>query len=226
MLGLSSAIELHQGYWHSYKISIVITASKIIGALIHSMKFFSAEAALYLYKSTTQPCMQYCSHVWTDIPSRYLEMLDKRSLICKAVGPSFPVSLEPLVYCQNVASLSLFYRQYFGTCSCELTKLAHCYSQSRSTYYSDILHDFSVAIPMFYKDEYVNNPFSCTTKLLTSLPIEGFPLTYDLNGFNRHHLLAGSFRTHCLPDLIFLCFIFFNSMARTGCTTLHRVNLN
>ena len=57
MLGLSSAIELDLGYWHSYKISIVITASKIIGALIHSMKFFSAEAALYPYKSTTQPCM-------------------------------------------------------------------------------------------------------------------------------------------------------------------------
>ena len=38
--------------WGSYIISIAKTASKKIGALIHSMKFLSPEAALYLYKST------------------------------------------------------------------------------------------------------------------------------------------------------------------------------
>ena len=49
--------------WGSYIISIVKTASKNIGALIHSMKFRSPEVALYLYKSTIQPCMEYCCHV-------------------------------------------------------------------------------------------------------------------------------------------------------------------
>ena len=38
--------------WSSYIISIAKTASKKIGALIHSMKFLSPEVALYLYKST------------------------------------------------------------------------------------------------------------------------------------------------------------------------------
>ena len=36
----------------SYIISIAITASKKIGALIHSVKFLSPEVALYLCKST------------------------------------------------------------------------------------------------------------------------------------------------------------------------------
>ena len=44
--------------WGSYIISIANTASKKIEALIHSMKFLSPEVALYLYKSTTCPCME------------------------------------------------------------------------------------------------------------------------------------------------------------------------
>ena len=46
MLGLSFSSTL---YWGSYFISFVKTASKKIGALIHSMKFLSAKVALYLY---------------------------------------------------------------------------------------------------------------------------------------------------------------------------------
>ena len=46
--------------WGSYTISIAKTASKKIGALIHSMKFLSPEVALYLYKSTIHPCMECC----------------------------------------------------------------------------------------------------------------------------------------------------------------------
>ena len=46
-----------------YIISIAKTASKKIGALIGSMKFLSPEVALYLYKSTIRPCMEYCCDV-------------------------------------------------------------------------------------------------------------------------------------------------------------------
>ena len=49
MLGLTFSSKLD---WVSYIISIAKTALKKIGALIRSMKFLSAEAALYLYKST------------------------------------------------------------------------------------------------------------------------------------------------------------------------------
>ena len=35
----------------------------------------------------------------------YLDLLDKlQKRICRTVGPSLTVSLEPLAYCQNVAS--------------------------------------------------------------------------------------------------------------------------
>ena len=60
MLGLTAPSKLDQG---SYIISIVKTATKKIGALIHSMKFLSPEVALYLYKSTIWPCMEYFCHV-------------------------------------------------------------------------------------------------------------------------------------------------------------------
>ena len=42
--------------WGSYIISI----AKKIGGLICTMKFLSAEVALYLYKSTIWSCMKYC----------------------------------------------------------------------------------------------------------------------------------------------------------------------
>ena len=114
------------------------------------------------------------------------------------VGPSLAACLEPLADCRNVASLSLFYRYYFGRCSSTLAQLVPLfYSQGWSTRYSDRLHDFSVTVPRFYKDVYVNRFFSRTARFWNSLAIECFPLAYDLNGFNsrinRHLLTVGSF---------------------------------
>ena len=105
ILGLTFSSKLD---WGSYIISIAKTASKKIGALIRSMKFLSPEVALYLYKSTIHPCMEYCCHVWAGAPSCYLELLDKlQKRICRTVGPSLAASLEPLAH-RNVANLSLF----------------------------------------------------------------------------------------------------------------------
>ena len=60
MLGLTFSGKLG---WGSYIISIAKIASKKIGALIRAMKFLSPEVALFLYKSTIRPCMEYCCHV-------------------------------------------------------------------------------------------------------------------------------------------------------------------
>ena len=57
MLGMTFSSKLDWGF---YIISIAKTASKKIGALIRSMKFLSPKVALYLYKSTKRPCMEYC----------------------------------------------------------------------------------------------------------------------------------------------------------------------
>ena len=159
--------------WGSYIISIAKTVSKKIGALIRSMKFLSPEVALYLYKSTIRPCMEYCCHVWAGAPSCYLELLDKlQKQICRTVGPSLAASLEPLAHRRNVASLSLFYRYYFGRCSSELAQLIPLpFSRGTSTRYSDRLHDFSVTIPRCYKDVYVNSFFPRTSRLWNYLPL-------------------------------------------------------
>ena len=75
MLGLTFYSKLD---WGSSIISIAKTVSKKIGALIYSMKIFSPEVSLYLYKSTIQPCMECCCHVWAvGTLSCYLDLLDK-----------------------------------------------------------------------------------------------------------------------------------------------------
>ena len=170
MLGLTFSSKLD---WDSYIISIAKTASKKIGALIRFKKFVSTEVALYLYKATIRPCLEYCCHVRAGAPSCYLEFLDKlQRRICRTVGSSLAAYLEPLVHCRNVASLSLFYRHYFGRCSSELAQQVQLpYSQGRSTRHFDRLHDFSVTTPRCYKNIYVNSFFSGTARLWNSLPI-------------------------------------------------------
>ena len=141
MLGLTFSSKLD---WGSYIISIAKTASKKIGALIRSMKFLSPEVALYLCKSTIRPYMEYCCHIWAAAPGCYLELWGKlQKWISRTVGPSLAASLEPLAHHQNVASLSLFYRYYFGRYSSELTQLfTRPFSWGSSTHYSDRLYDF------------------------------------------------------------------------------------
>ena len=85
--------------WGAYIVSIAKTSSKKIGALIRSVKFLSPEVALYLYKSTIRPCMEYCCHVWACAPCCYLELLDKlQKRICRTVGRSPAACLEPLAH--------------------------------------------------------------------------------------------------------------------------------
>ena len=91
MLGLIFSSKLD---WGSYIISIAKSASKKIRALIHSVRFLSPEVALYLYKSTICPCMEYCCHVMAGVPSCYLVPL----VATWTVGPSLVASLEPLAH--------------------------------------------------------------------------------------------------------------------------------
>ena len=111
--------------------------------------------------------MEYCCQLGAGALSCHLELLDKlQKQIFSTVGPSRAASLEPLAHRRNVASLSLLYRYHFGRCSSELAQLVPLpFSQGRSTQYSDSLHDFSVTIPICYKDIYVNCYFPRTARL-------------------------------------------------------------
>ena len=82
---------------------------------------------------------------------------------------------ELLAHRRDVASLSLFYKYYFGRCSSELAKLVPLpFSRGLSTRYSDGLNDFLVTIPRCYKAVYVNTFFFWAARLWNSLPIECF----------------------------------------------------
>ena len=74
MLGLIFSSKFD---WSSYIISITKTASKKIRALIRSVKFLSPEVALYLYRFTIHPCIEYFCHIWAGAPSCYLKLFDK-----------------------------------------------------------------------------------------------------------------------------------------------------
>ena len=207
MLGLTFFSKLD---WGSYVISIAKTASKKIGALICSMKCLSSEVALYLYKSTIHPwsyhtCMEYCCQVWAGAPSCYLELLDKlqKCWSVRTASPSLATSFESLAHHLN-AVFSCFYRFYFGGCLSELAELVPLtFSWGRPTCYSGRLDHFSITMPRCYKVIYITSFLFCTATLWNTLPLECFPLTYDLNDFksriNRH--LSSDF----LYTLIFLC---------------------
>ena len=133
MLGLTFSSKLD---WGSYITSIANTASKKIGALIRSLKFLSPEVALYPYESTICPYMKYCCHIWGGAASCYLKLLDKlQKQICRAVGPFFAASFEPLTHYQNAKYIKSikksFLQYYFRRC------------RRRSSHYSERLHDFS-----------------------------------------------------------------------------------
>ena len=134
------------------------------------MSFLSPEVALYLYKSTICPCIKYCCHVWAGAPTCYLELLDKlQKRICRTVGPSLAASLETLAHCRNVASLTLFYRYYFGRCSSELAHLVPGLLV--------ILIDCIIFLSPFLDVTWmsVNSFFPCTTRIWNSVPMECFP---------------------------------------------------
>ena len=132
-----------------------------------------------------------CGHVWAGghVWTGAFVKLQKR--ICRIVGPLLAASYELLTHHWNVASLSLFYRYYFGWCSSEMALLVPPpYSCKRSARYSDRLDDLSVTIPTFARMS------MSTVSFRNSLPIECFPLLYDLSGFKSRinwHLLTDIF---------------------------------
>ena len=153
------------------------------------MKFLSSEVALYLYISTIHSFMEYCCHVWAGASSCYLELLDKlQKWICRTVGP-----VEPLAHHWNVASLSLFYKYYFGRCSSELAQLVPL---PREGVLLIIAIDSMIFLSPFLDvtKMSVNSFFPCTARLWNSLPIECFPLTCGFKArVNRNLFTVDSF---------------------------------
>ena len=146
------------------------------------MKFLSPEVALYLCKSTTLPCMEYCCHVCAGALSFYLGILDKlQKRIRMTNGPSLAGSLEPsVVKIQPVFSLGIVlidvhlnWLNWFHFLILERGVLI-------------ILIEWMILLSSFL--DVISNSmstvfFSRTARPQNFSPTECFPLRHDLNCF-------------------------------------------
>ena len=92
------------------------------------------------------------------------------------------------------------------------------------------MHDFSVVIPRYYKDVYLNSFLPRAARLWNFLPAESFPLTYNLNGLksriNGHLLFLDSLWTTVKYAFNFFPSFSCNSMHRIGWSALLGVKTN
>ena len=164
MFGLLFSSKLD---WGSYIIFVCRTVSKKIRSLICSIKFLFSEDALFLYKSTIQPYLEYCCHVWAGAPSCFLEMLVKlQKRICRTVGWSFASSSWPLGHRLNAASLILSIGIILVDIYLNWLNLFHFLILARGLLVILDCLIFSVTISRCYKDVYVNSFFSLHSYIL------------------------------------------------------------
>ena len=118
LLGLKFTPDLK---WNEYIDSVAKGAARMVGTLYRSMRLLTPESLLYLYKSQIRPIMEYCSHIWAGSSNTILSTIDRFQRRMRGlVGEKLFASLQSLSYRRNVASLSIFYRYFYGKCSDEL----------------------------------------------------------------------------------------------------------
>ena len=117
ILGLQISSSLS---WRDHIVQIAKSASKKLGVLFRCKQYFNAAQLFKLYTGFIRPCLEYYSHIWGSSP--YTSLLYRiESKAIRLIGdPSLTSTLDPLSLRRKVASLSLFYRYYFGHCSDEL----------------------------------------------------------------------------------------------------------
>ena len=148
--------------------------------------FLTPESILYLYKSTIRPFMEYCSHIWGGAPRSYgLDLLDRvQKLVVSLVGSGISSDLQALSHRMDVASLSLFYKYYYGKCSSELADLVPPkHVTVRGTHFSEQMHRHAVNSPMCRTKFYQSSFFPCIAALWNTLSTECFPSDYDCTAF-------------------------------------------
>ena len=126
--------------------------------------------------------MEYCFHVWADVPSCYMELLDKlHKRIWRTLGPLLAASLELLAHYWNAANFSI------GITLIEVFQNWHNWFQfvflERGLLL--ILIDCTIFLSPFLDATRMSmSRVSFCAKLdclpINSLPKECFPLTYNL----------------------------------------------
>ena len=104
---------------------------------------------------------------------------------------SLTSTFDPLFLRRKVASLSLFYRYYFGRCSDELAAcIPPPMARPRSTRQTSFAHNDCVELSNARINRFSDGFFPSTSHLWNSLPSPVFPASFNLPSFKRqvyHH---------------------------------------
>ena len=189
ILGLQISSSLS---WRDHIVQIAKSASKKLGVLFRCKQYFNAAQLFKLYTGFIRPSLEYCSHIWGSSP--YTSLLDRiESKAIRLIGdPSLTSTLDPLSLRRKVASLSLFYRYYFGHCSDELaTCIPPPMARPRSTRQATFAHNYCVELSNARINRFSDGFFPSTSHLWNSLPSSVFPASFNIPSFKRqvyHHL--------------------------------------
>ena len=144
-----------------------------------------------LYTGFIHPCLEYCSLIWGCPYTSFLDRVESKAI--RLIGdPSLISTLDPLSLRHKVASLSLFYRYYFGHCSEELAAcIPPLMAWPRSTWQASFAHSYCVELSNPRINRFSDGFFSSTSRLWNSLLSFVFPASFNLSFFKRqayHHL--------------------------------------
>ena len=183
-IGLTDSTDMS---WKSYIQSISKQAAQRVGCLYRASRYLPPQTVQYLYKSTIRPVMEYCCHLWAGAPRTHLNTLDRvERRVKNLVGKQLADELQPLSQRRDVASLSLFYRYYFGRCSSEISE---CVPKpqvfSRSTRRATPSTCYRVEVERCRTQSRSNSFFPRTSHLWNKLPMSCFPEQYNIGSFKR-----------------------------------------
>ena len=173
-----------------------------MGVLFQCKQYFNSAQLFKLYTGFIRPCLKYCSHFWGS--SLYTSLLDRvESKAIRLIGdPSLTSTLDPLSLRRKVASLSLFYRYYFGHCSDELAAcIPPPMARPCSTQQATFAHNYCVELSNARINRFSDGFFPSTSYLWNSLPSSVFPASCNLPSFKRQVY-------HHFRDMIFFITLF------------------
>ena len=172
--------------WRDHIVQIAKSASKKLGVLFRCKQCFNSAQLLKLYTGFIRPCLEYCSHIWGYSP--YTSLLDRvESKAIRLIGdPSLTSTLDFLSLRHKVASLSLFYRYYFGHCSDELAAcIPTPMARPCSTWQASFAHNYFVELSNARINRFSKGFFPSTSRLWNFLPSSVFLASFNLPSFKR-----------------------------------------
>merc|ERR1711872_911104 len=161
--------------WRSHIEGLAKSASRKLGVLFRCRSFFSSSELLKLYV-------------------RILDRVEAKAfrLINDASSTS---QLDSLSLRRRVASLTIFYKYYFGNCSEEIKSIMPPpLPRPRNTRQTSVSHNFCVRLDNARIDAFNQSFIPLISRAWNDLLSSVFPASFNINLFKRrvcHHLREG-----------------------------------